>query len=93
MCNINHVSDGEFLAVAMVGLNLIGKLMESELRANNHQSQPDVLMVATQAYQQGKITKEQYFAVITALDEKTAPIYQRAYVDRDFPSIVKLRRN
>ena len=31
----------------------------------------DVLSTATTAYQQGKITKQQYFAVINALDEPT----------------------
>ncbi len=87
MCNINPANQGELLAVAMIGLNLIGKLMEDEPRVDKS----NVLATATQAYQEGKITKEQYIAVIHALDEKTVSLYQRATVDRDFSSIVKLK--
>jgi hypothetical protein len=37
-----------------------------------NQNTTDVLATATVAYQQGKITKAQYFAVINALDESSS---------------------
>ena len=72
MCNINRIDP----SIVSMGLNLIGKLMESELREQS--SSTDVLSAATVAYQQGKITKAQYFAVINALDE--APVVQTAWM-------------
>lgn len=60
-----------------MGLNLIGKLIESEARVNPPNSSSDVLGAAVGAYQQGEITKSQFIAVINALDEQ---VYQtKAY--------------
>jgi hypothetical protein len=50
-----------------VGLNLLSQLISSELSSNTQSTH--VLATVTVAYQQGKITKAQYFAVINALDE------------------------
>ncbi len=63
MCNINR--DGEQALLAM-GLNLITKAIEASVRDDKP---TDVLTAATTAYQQGKITKSQFMAVIEALDE------------------------
>ena len=69
MCNIDRSLEAQLLAM---GLNVITKAIEASMMENNTPSQPtDVLTVATTAYQQGKITKQQYFAVINALDEPT----------------------
>ena len=69
MCNINRSAEAQLLAM---GLNFITKAIEASMMENNTPSQStDVLTVATTAYQQGKITKQQYFAVINALDEPT----------------------
>lgn len=65
MCNIDRIDP----RIVSMGVSIIGKLIESELSAN--QPSTDVLGSATSAYQQGKITKSQYFAVINALDETT----------------------
>ena len=65
MCNINRIDP----RIVSMGLDIIGKLIESELSVN--QPSTDILGSATLAYQQGKITKSQYFAVINALDETT----------------------
>ena len=75
MCNIDRRLEQQIVAM---GLNLIGSAIEATLRENNHSS-TDVLATATTAYQQGKITKSQFMAVIDALDEAT---YQtRAYAE------------
>jgi hypothetical protein len=75
MCNINR--DAE-MALLTVGINLISKAMEASLRDNIPQS-TDVLAAATNAYQQGKITKAQFVEVINALDEQ---VYRtRAYAE------------
>ena len=66
MCNIDRRLEQQIVAM---GLNLIGQAMEASLRAENHSS-TDVLSTATTAYQQGKITKSQFMAVINALDEQ-----------------------
>lgn len=69
MCNIDRSLEAQLLAM---GLNFITKAIEASMMENNTPSQStDVLTVATTAYQQGKITKQQYFAVINALDEPT----------------------
>lgn len=78
MCNLDRSLETQ---VFTAGLNLIGKLIESELRANQPQASTDVLTVATQAYSQGKITKNQFMAVINALDESPQTVETRAYVD------------
>jgi hypothetical protein len=62
-----------------MGLNLITKAIEASVMENNPIQSTDVLGAATTAYQQGKITKNQFMAVINALDEQT---YQtRAYAE------------
>lgn len=72
MCNINR--DAE-MALLNMGLNLITKAIEASVKAEAPIT--DVLATATTAYQQGKITKTQFMAVINALDEQA---YQtRAY--------------
>ena len=77
-------AEGDLLAL---GLSLIGTAMEASLRANQPVPSTDVLSAATNAYQQGKITKNQLMAVIDALDEQT---YQtRAYT---MPNSSKLAR-
>jgi len=68
MCNINQNAQMQLLAM---GISVIGKLIESELSVNNPVQSTDVLSTATQAYQQGKITKSQLMGVINALDETT----------------------
>jgi hypothetical protein len=74
MCNINR--DAE-MALLNMGLNLITQAIEASNRVNQPIQSTDVLATATTAYQQGKITKNQFMAVINALDEDT---YQtRAY--------------
>lgn len=65
MCNIDRIDP----RILSAGLNIISKLIESDLSVQPSTS--DVLGAATTAYQQGKITKAQYFAVINALDETT----------------------
>ena len=73
MCNIDKKLSQQLLAM---GLNLIGQAMEANLREQTYSS-TDVLQTATSTYQQGKITKSQFMAVIDALDEQ---IYRtRAY--------------
>jgi hypothetical protein len=49
------------------------------VRENNPIQSTDVLATATTAYQQGKITKSQFMAVIDALDELTCST--RAYAE------------
>ena len=74
MSKINHDTEAELLKL---GLNLIGQAMEASPRVNSPNSSSDVLGAAVGAYQQGKISKSQFTAVINALDEQT---YQtRAY--------------
>ena len=69
MCNIDRRLEAQLLAM---GLNFITKAIEASMMEDNTPSQStDVLTVATTAYQQGKITKQQYFGVINALDEPT----------------------
>lgn len=76
MCNIDRGAEAQILAM---GLNLITKAIEASVRENNPIQSTDVLATATTAYQQGKITKSQFMAVIDALDEST---YQtRAYAE------------
>jgi hypothetical protein len=65
MCNIDRGAEAQLLAL---GLNLITKVMDAALEP---QPSTDVLATATTAYQQGKITKVQFMAVINALDEQT----------------------
>jgi len=74
MCDLNQnrALDAQLLGM---GLNLISTAMEASLRENNP---TDVLETATKAYQQGKITKTQFMAVINALDETP----QRVRADR-----------
>ena len=68
MCDLNQ-NRALDAAIINAGLNLIGMAIEASSRENT--PTPDVLSAATEAYQQGKITKSQYFAVINALDEST----------------------
>ena len=79
MCNIDRRLEQQIVAM---GLNLIGQAMEASLREQKYSS-TDVLSTATTAYQQGKITKSQFMAVINALDEQA---YQsRAYAEPEQP--------
>lgn len=66
MCNIDRRAETQLLAM---GLDLIKTAMEASLRSEVPSQSTDVLAVATTAYQQGKITKNQLMAVINALDE------------------------
>ena len=68
MCDLNQNRALNAQLLGM-GLNLISTAMEASLRENNS---TDVLETATKAYQQGKITKSQFMAVINALDEQQA---------------------
>lgn len=68
MCNIDRRAEAQLLAM---GLNLITTVIEASVRENNPVQSSDVLATATTAYQQGKITKSQFMAVINALDEST----------------------
>lgn len=70
-------------------VDFIFRLMEETL------PQPkgtDVLGTATQAYQEGKITKKQYIAVINALDEVAGGKCQKAWIDKDFSNMLIVRR-
>lgn len=71
MCGNNSPLDAAMLTL---GLNFLSELLAAE--SNN----ADVLASATSAYQQGKITKTQYIAVINALDEQ--PARQSAWVQQ-----------
>jgi hypothetical protein len=66
MCNIDRRAEAQILTI---GLDLIKTAMEAGLREKVPSQSTDVLAVATSAYQQGKITKNQLIAVINALDE------------------------
>jgi hypothetical protein len=66
MCNIDRKAEAEILAM---GLNLITKAIEASVRVQDPIQSTDILATATTAYQQGKITKNQFMAVINALDE------------------------
>lgn len=82
MCNnFNPQLDEQRMMYVYQGFNAVLKLL------NQHLDQPvapqapssDVLASATAAYQQGKITKSQFMAVIDALDEAT--YRTRAYAE------------
>ena len=76
MCNIDRRAEAQILAM---GLNLITKAIEASVRVEDPIQSTDVLATATTAYQQGKITKSQFMAVINALDEQA---YQtKAYAE------------
>jgi ribonuclease HI len=72
MCNIDRRAETQLLAM---GLNLITKAIEAPSQST------DVLASATTAYQQGKITKNQYMAVINALDETKSTHPYRVWLD------------
>ncbi len=80
MCNINPIDRRLEQQIVATGLSIISKAMEASLSVNQPQQPTDVLSTATTAYQQGKITKAQYFAVINALDESM--VETTAYVQR-----------
>ena len=82
MCNINPIDRRLEQQIVATGLSIISKAMEASLSVNQPQQPTDVLSTATTAYQQGKITKAQYFAVINALDEPTT-VETTAYVQRE----------
>ncbi len=87
MCKINHDTEAELLKL---GLNLIGQATEASLRVDSPNSSSDVLGAAITAYQQGKISKSQFTAVINALDEQT---YQtRAYAVSTNGHLAEYRR-
>lgn len=68
MSKIHIHAEGDPLT--LLGLAMLSTAMEASTRANQPQS-TDVLLTATTAYQQGKITKSQFMAVIDALDEQS----------------------
>ena len=79
MCNIDSQTQARLMDL---GFDLITNAMEAAVREDNFAKSTDVLGAATQAYQQGKITKTQLMGVINALDEQT---YQsRAYAEPEF---------
>ena len=84
MCNpeFSRQLDEQRMTYVYQGLNCVLKLLNQHLDqplASGDPTSPDVLASATAAYQQGKITKSQFMAVIDALDEAT---YQtRAYAE------------
>ena len=77
----------------VLGFSVIEKAMEVDLSANSANTSTDVLGTATQAYQQGKITKNQFMAVINALDETPVTVETRAYAqhpnNREYLDAVK----
>jgi len=80
--NHNHALDEQRMLYVYQGLNVAMKLLNQHLDAQPAPSQStDVLGEATRAYQQGKITKAQYLAVINALDENTT-VQTTARVER-----------
>ena len=76
MCQTNPQQQQFETALLAMGISVISKAMEAALSGSNL-AKGSVLEAAVGAYQQGKITKSQFIAVINALDEQT---YQtRAY--------------
>ncbi len=69
MC-INPVNAQLEQQMGVLMFSVISKVIEASLSAEQPTT-TDVLASATSAYQQGHITKAQYFAVINALDETT----------------------
>ena len=78
MCNVDRRLEQQIVAT---GLSIISKAKEASLSVNQPQQPRDVLIAAPTAYQQGKITKAQYFALINAFDEPTT-VRTTAYVQR-----------
>jgi|GEM_PF-3933826 len=76
MCNIDRATEARLLEM---GLNLIVGAIEASARVDNPMPPTDVLATATKAYQQGKISKTQFMAVIDALDESAYTT--RAYTE------------
>lgn len=66
-------------ALITMGLNFLSEILTSELGTANT---TDVLVTATNAYQQGKLTKTQYIAVINALDETQESVTRSAWVEQ-----------
>ena len=70
MCGINLQQERLNAELLGMGIRFISDavaILKAEGLPNAQES--DVLAAATAAYQQGKITKSQYIAVINALDE------------------------
>lgn len=83
MSQTGQASDQLAEDIASLGIRLI----EAALSLNQHSesnnkpeydNEADVLAAATSAYQRGHITKQQYFAVINALDEPAVETTARA---------------
>ena len=72
MCGINPQQQQFQAALLSLGLSFLSDMVEQAKMGNNAPT-GDVLAAATAAYQQGKITKIQYIAVINALDEVPRP--------------------
>lgn len=72
MCETNRQLDA---AIVQMAFGLIGKAIDASLANQIGDYQPknstSLLAAAMNAYEQGKITKSQLIAVITALDETT----------------------
>ncbi len=92
MCNINPQLDEQRMMYMYQGLNCVLKMLNQHLddRPVAPHTSSDVLASATSAYQQGKITKAQFMAVINALDE--AAYQTRAYSVPVDGSLAKYRR-
>ena len=84
MCGNNPQLDAALITMC---LNFLSEILVTGLSTNNT---TDVLMTATTAYQQGKITKTQYIAVINALDER--PVNPSPWVDRPNSYLNQYRR-
>lgn len=83
MCGINPNTERLNAELLGMGVKLIGGAIEAMLKAElqPNPQQSDVLATATIAYQQGKITKSQYIAVINALDEAKTPSWDAEYIE------------
>jgi hypothetical protein len=71
MCKIDRSAEQQILNL---GLTILCKTIDNAII---EPKQTDVLAVATNAYQQGKITKANYLAIIDALDNN--PVHQEAW--------------
>ncbi len=92
MCDINPRQRELDAQLLTLGLNLISKVVDIQLKANEPKASSDVHYAALNAYREGKITKVQYMAVIDALDELAGGDCQKAWVDRDFANALIVKR-
>lgn len=83
MAQTGQINDQMVNDVLSLGIQILQAALGEA--ANGDGDDNDVLTTALNAYKQGLITKNQYMAVIDALDE--TPVYQRANLD--LSSIIK----